>query len=83
MDLTMDELKRLLLDESVLIDASPWFFVVRRDFLPKIKHRIEILLKDNLAWTIAGVEEVPVIPVNNAPRPFGNEFGRAGAEFSL
>ena len=38
-------------DEPVLIDTSAWLFALRKDFLPEIKDRIDLLLKENLVLT--------------------------------
>ena len=38
-------------DELVLVDTSAWLFALRKDFLPEIKDRIDILLKENLVLT--------------------------------
>ena len=37
--------------ELVLVDTSAWLFALRKDFIPKIKDRIDLLLKDNLVLT--------------------------------
>jgi hypothetical protein len=38
-------------DERTLIDTSAWIFALRKDFLPEIKDRIDILLRENLVLT--------------------------------
>ena len=38
-------------NKLVLIDTSAWLFALRKDFIPKIKDRIDLLLKDNLVLT--------------------------------
>lgn len=38
-------------DERVLIDTSAWLFALRKEFLPEIKERIDLLLKENLVMT--------------------------------
>lgn len=38
-------------DEPVLIDTSAWLFALRKDFLPEIKNRVDLLLKENLVLT--------------------------------
>ena len=37
--------------ESILIDTSAWLFALRKDFLPEIKDRLDLLLKENLVLT--------------------------------
>jgi predicted nucleic acid-binding protein len=34
-----------------LVDTSAWLFALRKDFLPKIKDRLDFLLKENLVLT--------------------------------
>jgi predicted nucleic acid-binding protein len=38
-------------DKHVLIDTSAWLFALRKDFIPSIKNRIELLLKNDLVLT--------------------------------
>jgi len=38
-------------DEPVLVDTSAWLFALRKDFLPEIKDRVDLLLKENLVLT--------------------------------
>ncbi len=38
-------------DEPVLVDTSAWLFALRKDFLPQIKDRVDLLLKENLVLT--------------------------------
>ncbi len=38
-------------DEPVLIDTSAWLFALRKDFLPEIKNRVDLLLKENQVLT--------------------------------
>ena len=38
-------------DERFLIDTSAWLFALRKQFLPEIKDRIELLLKENMVLT--------------------------------
>jgi predicted nucleic acid-binding protein len=38
-------------NKLVLIDTSAWLFALRKDFIPEIKDRIDLLLKDNLVLT--------------------------------
>jgi len=38
-------------DERVLIDTSAWLFALRKEFVPEIKDRIDLLLKENLVLT--------------------------------
>ncbi len=35
-------------DKPVLVDTSAWLFALRKDFLPEIKDRVDLLLKENL-----------------------------------
>lgn len=37
--------------ELVLIDTSVWLSALRKDFLPEIKDRVDLLLKENLVLT--------------------------------
>lgn len=37
--------------EPVLVDTSAWFFALRKDFLPEIKDRLDLLLIENLVLT--------------------------------
>jgi len=38
-------------DDPVLVDTSAWLFALRKDFLPEIKDRLDLLLKENLVLT--------------------------------
>lgn len=38
-------------NKLILIDTSAWLFALRKDFIPEIKDRIDLLLKDNLVLT--------------------------------
>lgn len=38
-------------DELVLIDTSAWLFALRKDFLPEIRDRVDLLLKEDLVLT--------------------------------
>lgn len=38
-------------DRHVLIDTSAWIFALRKDFIPSIKNKIEVLLRDDLVLT--------------------------------
>lgn len=38
-------------NKYILIDTSAWLFVLKKDFIPEIKDRIDFLLKDNLVVT--------------------------------
>ena len=40
-----------MLSKYVLIDTSAWLFALRKDYLPEIKDRVDLLLKEDLVLT--------------------------------
>jgi predicted nucleic acid-binding protein len=38
-------------DRHVLVDTSAWIFALRKDFIPSIKNKIEVLLRNDLVLT--------------------------------
>jgi len=40
-----------MLNKSILIDTSVWLFALRKDYIPEIKDRVAILLKENPVFT--------------------------------
>lgn len=38
-------------DEPFLVDTSAWLFALRKDFMPVIKERVDLLLKENVVLT--------------------------------
>jgi len=38
-------------NDPVLVDTSAWLFALRKDFMPEIKDRLAVLLRENLVLT--------------------------------
>ena len=38
-------------NDPVLVDTSAWLFALRKDFMPEIKDRLAMLLRENLVLT--------------------------------
>jgi predicted nucleic acid-binding protein len=47
-------------DNSFLIDTSAWLFALKRDFVPEVKNRIDLLLK-NSAVVTTGIINLEII----------------------
>ncbi len=47
-------------DNSFLIDTSAWLFALKRDFVPEVKNRIDLLLKNNPVVT-TGIINLEII----------------------
>jgi len=52
-----------------LVDTSAWIFALRKDFLPAIKDRIEILLKENVIFT-TGMVKLELLSGTNSKSEF-------------
>jgi predicted nucleic acid-binding protein len=47
-------------DNSFLIDTSAWLFALKRDFVPEVKNRIDLLLKNHVVVT-TGIINLEII----------------------
>ena len=69
-------------DERVLVDTSAWLFALRKDFLPEIKDRIDLLLIENLVLT-TGIIRLELLAGTRTEEEYGRLKKRLSALESI
>ena len=69
-------------DKRVLVDTSAWLFALRKEFVPKIKDRIDYLLKENLLLT-TGIIRLEILSGTKTEKEYNRLKNRLSALESI